>query len=80
MNRKELCKSPEEYKAWSQNLGHEQVLTTFLSYGSVAPDRQGEIIRGLGAGRQTEQPGPDEIAEAVVRRLQGTAAGPPAVL
>ena len=23
------CKTPEEFKAWSQNLGHEQVLTTF---------------------------------------------------
>ena len=27
------CKTPEEYKAWSQNLGHEGVLTTFCSYG-----------------------------------------------
>jgi integrase len=23
------CQTPEEFKAWSQNLGHEQVLTTF---------------------------------------------------
>jgi hypothetical protein len=23
-----LCKSPEEFKAWSQNLGHEKALTT----------------------------------------------------
>ena len=28
-----LCRSPEEFKAWSQNLGHEKVLTTFISYG-----------------------------------------------
>ena len=39
-----VCKSPEEFKAWSQNLGHEQVLTTFYSYGHVASARQGEII------------------------------------
>jgi integrase len=52
----EVCNSPEEFKAWSQNLGHEQVLTTFLSYGSVATDRQGAIIRGLGAMRQLKQP------------------------
>ena len=39
---------PEEFKAWSQNLGHEQVLTTFSSYGQVAQDRQAELIRGLG--------------------------------
>src|ERR1700682_3869155 len=25
----DLCKSPEAFKAWSQNLGHETVLTTF---------------------------------------------------
>ncbi|TNC66559.1 hypothetical protein [Rubellimicrobium roseum] len=25
--------SPEEMKAWSQNLGHSDVLTTFTSYG-----------------------------------------------
>jgi integrase/recombinase XerD len=43
----QICKSPEEYKAWSQNLGHENVLTTFSSYGDVAGHRQAEIIRGL---------------------------------
>jgi integrase len=44
----QICKSPEEYKAWSQNLGHENVLTTFSSYGEVAGHRQAEIIRALG--------------------------------
>lgn len=43
-----ICRSPEEYKAWSQNLGHENVLTTFSSYGGVAGHRQAEIIRSLG--------------------------------
>jgi integrase len=41
------CRTPEEYKAWSQNLGHEHVLTTFLSYGGVNGHRQAEIIRSL---------------------------------
>lgn len=41
------CKTPEEYKAWSQNLGHEHVLTTFSSYGGVNSHRQAEIIRNL---------------------------------
>ena len=48
----QICKSPEEYKAWSQNLGHESVLTTFSSYGDVARHRQAEIIRGLGTSEQ----------------------------
>jgi len=34
-------------KAWSQNLGHEKVLTTFSSYGEANTRRQDEIIRGL---------------------------------
>jgi hypothetical protein len=42
-----VCRTPEEFKAWSQNLGHEQVLTTFSSYGEVSPHRQAQIIRSL---------------------------------
>jgi len=41
------CKTPEEYKAWSQNLGHENVLTTFCSYGDLSSHRQSEIMRSL---------------------------------
>jgi len=48
---------PEEFKAWSQNLGHERILTTFTSYGSVAPTRQAEIMRQIGApGVAAEEP------------------------
>jgi hypothetical protein len=32
----QVCRTPEEFKAWSQNLGHEDVLTTFRSYGAVS--------------------------------------------
>jgi integrase len=42
-----LCQTPEDFKAWSQNLGHEKVLTSFYSYGEVQSQRQGEIIRDL---------------------------------
>jgi integrase/recombinase XerC len=66
----QVCKTPEEFKAWSQDLGHEQVLTTFNSYGAVRQDRQGEIIRGLGEFRQSNQTTVEELAEAVARRLQ----------
>jgi integrase/recombinase XerD len=43
----ELKLDAERFKAWSQNLGHENCLTTFSSYGEIQPTRQGEIIRGL---------------------------------
>ncbi len=41
---KDHCRTPEDYKAWSQNMGHDDVLTTFLSCGSVAPGRQIELM------------------------------------
>src|SRR5262249_13671009 len=45
----QLCATPEEFKAWSQNLGHEKVLTTLTSYGQVDRTRQEDIIRKLWA-------------------------------
>ena len=46
----ELKLDAEQFKAWSQNLGHENCLTTFSSYGEIQPSRQAEIIRGLARG------------------------------
>ena len=43
----QLCHSAESFKAWSQNLGHEKVMTTFVSYGEVEVERQGKILREL---------------------------------
>jgi integrase len=43
-----VCRTPEQFKAWSQNLGHEKVLTTFSSYGAVGRERQREILADLG--------------------------------
>ena len=38
------CRTPEDFKAWSQNMGHDDVLTTFSSYGTVPPGRQMELM------------------------------------
>ncbi|MCK4945498.1 MAG: site-specific integrase [Alphaproteobacteria bacterium] len=48
----ETCRTPEQFKAWSQNLGHENPLTTFTSYSHIDPYRQGEVIRGLNYRRE----------------------------
>lgn len=68
-----LCQSPEEFKAWSQNLGHEGVLTTFLSYGEVQPTRQVELIQKLGLPRDAliQGQGIDvaELARALAREM-----------
>jgi integrase len=72
-----MCQSPEDFKAWSQNLGHEEVMTTFLSYGQVAGHRQGEIIRGLATPKNTPLAGDvDELAAALARALRAAGADP----
>lgn len=62
-----VCTTPEAFKAWSQNIGHEKVLTTFTSYGQVELHRQREIIHGL--AKPVEAAGPDERAIAFARQL-----------
>lgn len=44
----DLCRTPEQFKAWSQNLGHESVVTTISAYCPVSGERQKELIRSLG--------------------------------
>jgi integrase len=51
-----LCRTPEEFKAWSQNLAHEHVLTTFTSYGAVAAHRQEEIMGAIGKASTPKNP------------------------
>jgi len=58
---------PEQLKAWSQNLGYEKVLTTFLSCGAVACQRQREIIRGLTTPQQVVQP--DAVTDSTKMKL-----------
>ena len=63
-----ICRTPEEFKAWSQNLGHEQVLTTFSSYGQVAHERQAKLIREL--GRTVDPPFNREAIDQLMRFLE----------
>jgi integrase len=69
------CKTPEEFKAWSQNLGHEAVLTTFSSYGNVSPHRQIEIIRALG-GPQADTAELQDIAQKLTEFVRRGASAP----
>lgn len=63
------CRSPEDLKVWSQNLGHAQVLTTLTSYGNVPFERQAEIFRKFQTGSQPG--GLDEDAyQAILGALQ----------
>ncbi len=64
-----VCRTPEEYKAWSQNMGHEQVLTTLTSYGAVSADRQAEIMEQL---RTAREQGEAVVLDAETRRALET--------
>lgn len=66
----QVCKTPEEFKAWSQNLGHEQVLTTFTSYGEVQPQKQSEIFKELRTPKEEELNSIQQIAEAVAKEMR----------
>lgn len=69
-----LCRTPEEFKAWSQNLGHNEVMTTFASYGAVPLHRQGEIILLLGDQPDNCEEDLSKLLEAAALRLKGKAA------
>ncbi|WP_298282714.1 site-specific integrase, partial [Novosphingobium sp.] len=61
--------SPEEMKAWSQNLGHSDVLTTFTSYGTVPLHRQSELIRARAGSNAREELGDSDLLQALAARL-----------
>lgn len=66
-----VCSGPEEFKAWSQNLGHSGVMVTFSSYGDVQQCRQREILTAL----QTPLTGPgstgvDELMKGFARDMK----------
>jgi integrase len=57
------CRTPEQIKAWSQNLGHENVGTTLTSYGRIDPHHQGEIIGSISLTR-------DASGEDILARIK----------
>jgi integrase len=41
-------------RAWSQNLGHDGVITTLKSYGELPPERQRDLIRAAAHAKEDE--------------------------
>lgn len=64
-----LCQTPEQFKAWSQNLGHEGVLTTFYSYGDVPDYRQAELIKKLKQPRQEQNQDMQTAIEETIKKM-----------
>lgn len=70
-----VCRTPEEFKSWSQNLGHDKVLTTFCSYGQVESSRQGEIIRSLATPNLAAPTDVRDLAKAIFREMRKSGVG-----
>ena len=68
-----LCTTPEQFKAWSQNIGHERVLTTLTSYGKVPAARQAELIRGM--ARPEEDNDDAQMAAIIAEAMRKYKAG-----
>jgi transcriptional regulator with XRE-family HTH domain len=69
------CHGPDAFKAWSPNLGHDEVSTTFKSYGDIPAHRQRDLIRGANTTNNEDRLAMEigRQALAAQRRLQGNA-------
>src|SRR5262249_22937430 len=70
MYRRQL--SVAEFKAWSQNLGHEGAMTTLTSYGTLSLEEQGRLIRG-----QCRAGGDSQLLDEIRRLVSQEMPGPP---
>jgi hypothetical protein len=64
-----LCRTQEEFKAWSQNLGHEHPLTTFISYVYIDEYDQGRIIKNLSKNKNNAEDDKLEKIQATLNLL-----------
>ncbi|WP_417249810.1 tyrosine-type recombinase/integrase [Celeribacter sp.] len=58
----ELCTTYEEHKAWSQNLGHDEIVTTERYYGRMDRKKVGATLQSVGQA-QTGQGQTDGAAD-----------------
>jgi integrase len=72
-----VCRTPEEWKVWSQNLGHDSETTTFVGYGQVPADRHAEVMRALGGPRPVALPAGFDFAalKAFVQSIEASSPG-----
>ena len=62
------CRTPEEFKAWSQSIGHNDVLTTLLSYGEIPEDRQNELMSNLSRPESPQDNDAVKLAKAILEK------------
>ncbi len=60
------CTGPEEIRAVSQNLGHENVGTTLTSYAKLTPERIGQVLSVVNFSKTDEDQFDDEFMRKLV--------------
>ncbi len=63
-----MCRTGEELKAWSQNLGHDNIATTLTSYGHIDPHRQGAVLGRMAAVNAPDDEDPLDAIDAILAR------------
>ena len=68
----EICQTPAQMKAWSQNMGHANISTTLNSYGTLSTEDQGRQLRSLGEPRHDCPLSPEQLdaLNALVKNWQ----------
>lgn len=64
------CRTPEEFKAVSQNLGHDNVGTTLTSYGKVDDSRVAELITSIDFSGSPQSIGKEQMKNKIRRMLE----------
>jgi hypothetical protein len=59
-----------EFKAWSQNLGHEGAMTSLTSYGKLSLEEQRQLIQKPTAKAKDDEDEVYRAAKEIVRRHQ----------
>jgi integrase len=62
------CNGMDQFKAWSQNLGHDSMVTTLRSYGEVPRHRQEEIFGSFRHIDRDCEAG-DQVDNATIQRV-----------
>jgi integrase/recombinase XerD len=47
--------TPVELKAWTQNLGHDSPLTSLVSYGTLTPHEQADVMQSFGKTENADE-------------------------
>ncbi|MCD6025918.1 MAG: phage integrase family protein [Solimicrobium sp.] len=62
-----IGEAPKQFKAWGQNIGHENVITTFTSYREIGRQRQANVGNELEIPSKNQEINEKKIAGALAR-------------